>query len=79
MPSHLEVPPDNYKTRLVYPLTTLEWAKENKKKYDVFIFLGTTQMKFSNIKEKIKDYQDAMNVSSKYVFIFIIVESLTYS
>lgn len=73
MPSHIEDLPDNHKTHLIHPLTTVEWAKENKKKYDVFIFLGTTQMKFSNINKTIKDYQESMNISSKYVFIFTII------
>lgn len=35
----------------------MNWAKENNKEYDVFVFLGTNKMNFRNIKLSIKEYQ----------------------
>lgn len=35
----------------------MKWAKENKKEYDVFVFLGTHKMNFRSIKLSIKEYQ----------------------
>lgn len=53
----------------VNPLSTMTWAKENNKEYDVFVFLGTNKMNFKNMNEAIKDYQAFLKKSVKYVSI----------
>lgn len=35
----------------------MNWAKENNKEYDVFVFLGINKMNLNNIKLSIKEYQ----------------------
>lgn len=51
----------------VYPLTTIKWAKENNKVYDVFVFLGTNKMNFRNIRNVVKEYRAFMKKKVKYV------------
>jgi len=54
----------------VYPLSTMEWAIENNKEYDVFVFLGTEKMNFDKMKEAISKYRKFFNNKPiKYVFL----------
>lgn len=46
----------------------MNWAKENNKKYDVFVFLGTNKMNLKNINKAVKEYQEFLKKSVKYVF-----------
>jgi len=53
----------------VFPLSTMEWAIENNKEYDVFVFLGTEKMNFKKMKEAISKYRTFLNNKPvKYVF-----------
>jgi hypothetical protein len=45
----------------------LNWAKENNKEYDIFVFLGTNKMNLKNIDGAIKEYQTALKKKVKYV------------
>lgn len=44
----------------------MDWAIENKKEYDVFVFLGTNKMNLKNIKKAKKEYQEFSKKSLKY-------------
>jgi len=41
----------------VNPLSVMNWARENNKEYDVFVFLGTNTMNLKNTNKAIKEYQ----------------------
>ncbi|VVC28670.1 Hypothetical protein CINCED_3A009897 [Cinara cedri] len=38
-------------------LSSINWARQNKQNYDLFVLLGTNQMNLRNIKKAIKKYQ----------------------
>ncbi|XP_060851709.1 uncharacterized protein LOC132930067 [Rhopalosiphum padi] len=41
----------------VYPQATFKWARDHKKKFDVFVFMGTNKMNLRLFKKVIKGYQ----------------------
>lgn len=49
----------------INPLSIMNWAKENSKEYDVFVFLGTNKMNVKSIKLSIKEYQKFSKKSVK--------------
>ncbi|VVC29540.1 TROVE domain [Cinara cedri] len=67
LPSYEEDLPNDFNCRVINPLTTFQWAQVNKKKYDFFIFLGTTSMKFDDINNTIKEYKNNMNMVPKII------------
>lgn len=44
----------------------MDWAIENEREYDVFVFLGTNKMNLKNIKKAKKEYQEFSKKSIKY-------------
>uniref|UniRef100_A0A2H8U049 SS-A/Ro ribonucleoprotein n=1 Tax=Melanaphis sacchari TaxID=742174 RepID=A0A2H8U049_9HEMI len=42
----------------VHPHLALKWARENNKKFDVFVFMGTNNMNLRPLKKIIKGYQE---------------------
>jgi len=49
------------------PLSSMVWAKENNKEYDVFMILGTNKMNLKNVKQFIKEYQAFLKKPVKIV------------
>jgi len=51
------------------PLDTINWARKNEKKVDVFLFLGTPEMDLKDIRKTKANYEAFSNSKIKYVFI----------
>lgn len=49
----------------------MDWAIENKREYDIFVFLGTNKMNLKDIKKAKKEYQEFSKKSIKYAIINI--------
>lgn len=53
----------------VYPQLTFKWARQNNKKFDVFVFMGTNKMNLRLFKKNIKGYQTHFNNPVKVIIL----------
>jgi len=53
--------------RGIRPLNTINWAKQQEKIVDVFLFLGTTEMNLRGIRKTKANYEAYSNTKIKYV------------
>lgn len=51
----------------------MNWAKENNKEFDVFVFLGTNTMNLKTANKVIKEYQAFLKKPVKYEFFSIYI------
>lgn len=50
----------------VDPQFVMDWAFENKREFDVFVFLGTNKMNLKDFRKAKKEYQELSKKSIKY-------------
>lgn len=55
------------------PLSVLDWAKENNKVYDIFVFLGSNNMILKDLKKCKQNYHAFSQKPVKYVHLFYVL------